>query len=57
MEARWERRRDLPDEGGEVRRIGTRRERQLDIPRRASIVVGIETRGGGDDSPGDFKKK
>ena len=26
---------DLPDDGGDVRRIGTRRERQLDIPRRA----------------------
>lgn len=35
------RRRDFPEEGGDVRRIGTRRDRQIARERRARRVVGV----------------
>jgi hypothetical protein len=43
--ARWERKRDFPEEGEEVRRVGSRRERWMAMDWRASIVVGVVIRG------------
>ena len=43
--ARWERKRDLPEEGAEVRSVGSRRERWMAIDWRALIIVGVVIRG------------
>ena len=43
--ARWERKRDLPEEGAEVRSVGSRRERWAAMDWRALIVVGVVIRG------------
>jgi len=43
--ARWERKRDLPEEGAEVRSVGSRRERWTAMDWRALIVVGVVIRG------------
>lgn len=43
--ARWERRRDFPDEGGDVSSVGTRRESKVAIERNAPMAVGVEMRG------------
>lgn len=42
-EARWKRKSDFPDEGGEVMRIGERREVKIASCRNASIAEGVGT--------------
>jgi hypothetical protein len=41
LEARWDIKSDFPEEGGEDRRIGKRRERCAAISRRAAIAEGV----------------
>jgi len=59
-DARWERKSDLPDDGGEVMSVGMRREVWSANVRRALMAEGVDTttvEGGGDGDGADLNIK